>query len=59
MQVTRDDAPLTRVADLGALQQCKDACWAIGGDRYGGVTYIKLPAGVTAGVQLTGEAGTR
>ena len=52
-QVTRDDAPLTRVADLGALQQCTDSCWTVGGDRYGGVTYIKLPAAVAAHVQMT------
>ena len=58
-QVARDDAPLTRVADLNALGQCTSACWTIGGDRYGGVTYIKLPAGVAARVQVTGEAGTR
>ena len=59
MQVTRDDAPLTRVADLAALQRRADACWTIGGDRYGGVTYVKLPAGVAARVQLQGAAGTR
>jgi alpha-glucosidase len=45
-QVTRDDTPLARVADLAALHRCADACWTIGGDRYGGVTYIKLPAGL-------------
>ena len=56
MRVTRDDAPLTHVADLGALQQCTGACWTIGGDRYGGVTYIKLPSGVAARVQITGGA---
>jgi alpha-glucosidase len=50
-QVTRDDVPLTRAADLTALEQCASACWTIGGDRYGGVTYIKLPAGVAARVQ--------
>ncbi|HEV2269548.1 MAG TPA: TIM-barrel domain-containing protein [Steroidobacteraceae bacterium] len=59
MQVSRDDTALTRVADLGALQQCAGACWTIGGDRYGGVTYIKLPAGVAARVQVTGGAATR
>ncbi len=51
-QVTRDDAPLTRVADLAALQQCATACWTIGGDRFGGVTYIKVPAGSRSRVQL-------
>ena len=50
-RVTRDDAPLTRVADLTALQRCATACWTIGGDRYGGVTYIKLPAGVAARIE--------
>ena len=58
-RVTRDDSPLTRSADLDSLQRCTSACWTIGGDRYGGVTYIKLPAGVAARVQITGEAGTR
>ena len=52
-QVTRDDAPLNRVADLGALRQCTDGCWTVGGDRYGGVTYIKLPAAVAVRVQIT------
>ncbi|HEX4267307.1 MAG TPA: TIM-barrel domain-containing protein [Steroidobacteraceae bacterium] len=51
-QVTRDDAPLTRVAGLAALRRCTGACWTIGGDRYGGVTYVKLPAGVAARVQM-------
>jgi alpha-glucosidase (family GH31 glycosyl hydrolase) len=50
--VTRDDAPLTRVADLAALRRCTGACWTIGGDRYGGVTYIKLPAGLPARLRL-------
>ena len=58
-RITRDGAPLSRVAGLDALEQCTDACWTIGGDRYGGVTYINLPAGVAASVQVTGEAGTR
>ena len=57
-QVARDDAPLTRVADLAALQQCASACWTVGGDRYGGVTYIELPAGVTTRVQLQTAAGS-
>lgn len=51
-QVTRDGAQLTRVADLGALSRCADACWTIGGDRYGGVTYIKLPAGAAIRVEM-------
>ena len=51
-RVDRDGAPLTRVADLAALRQCADACWTIGGDRYGGVTFIKLPAGVGSRVQV-------
>jgi alpha-glucosidase (family GH31 glycosyl hydrolase) len=58
-QVIRDDAPLTHVADLGALQQSKGACWTIGGDLYGGVTYIKLPAGVAAQVRLQGTPATQ
>jgi alpha-glucosidase len=52
MQVERDGAPLARVADLAALRRCAGACWTIGGDRYGGVTYVKLPAGVRSRVQI-------
>ena len=51
-QVTKDDEPVTRVVDLAALRRCANACWTIGGDRYGGVTYIKLPAGLAARVQM-------
>ena len=53
MRVSRDHAPLTRVADLAALQRCEDACWTIGGDRYGGVTYVKIPAGAATRVQTS------
>lgn len=52
MHVDRDGAPLTRVADLAALRRCPGACWAVGGDRYGGVTYVNLPAGVRSRVRL-------
>ncbi|HEX8756162.1 MAG TPA: TIM-barrel domain-containing protein [Steroidobacteraceae bacterium] len=52
-QVSRDGSQLSRVANLGALNACADACWTIGGDRYGGVTYVKLPAGVTSRVQMS------
>jgi alpha-glucosidase len=52
-QVTRDDAPLLRVSDLAALHRCTGACWTVGGDRYGGVTYIRLPAGVAVQARLT------
>jgi alpha-glucosidase len=51
-QVSRDGTPIARVADLSALRQCAVACWTIGGDRYGGVTYIKVPAGVVSRVQM-------
>jgi alpha-glucosidase (family GH31 glycosyl hydrolase) len=51
-QVTRDDALLTRVADRTALRRCATACWTIGGDRYGGVTYVKVPAGAAAHIQM-------
>jgi alpha-glucosidase (family GH31 glycosyl hydrolase) len=54
-RVTRDDTPLARVADLGALHRCADACWTIGGDRYGGVTYVKLPAGAAVRVQMSAQ----
>jgi alpha-glucosidase len=51
-QVEREGAPLTRVADVAALRHCAGACWTIGGDRYGGVTYVKLPAGIASHLQL-------
>ena len=51
-EVLRDDVPLARVADLDALRRCSGACWALGGDRFGGVTYIKLPAGIRSRVQV-------
>lgn len=51
-QVSGGDALLPRVTDLAALHQCAGACWTVGGDRYGGVTYIKLPAGAAARVQV-------
>ncbi len=51
-RVLRDGAPLARAANLAALDKCTDACWTIGGDRYGGVTYVKLPAGVPNRVRI-------
>lgn len=51
-RVTRDTAPVTHVADLASLRQCAGACWSTGSDRYGGVTFIKLPAGVAMHVRL-------
>lgn len=52
MQVDRDGSPLPRVADLAALRRCAAACWTVGGDRYGGVTYVKLPAGAATQLQM-------
>ncbi|MGH8294315.1 MAG: TIM-barrel domain-containing protein, partial [Steroidobacteraceae bacterium] len=54
--VTRDGMTLARVSDLAALSRCAGACWTIGGDRFGGVTYIKLPAGVPSRLQVQGGA---
>jgi alpha-glucosidase len=51
-RVDRDGSPLLRVADLAALDRCAAACWTIGGDRYGGVTYVKLPARVVSRLQM-------
>ncbi|MGH8297826.1 MAG: TIM-barrel domain-containing protein [Steroidobacteraceae bacterium] len=56
MQVDRGGAPLRRVADLAALRRCTGSCWTIGGDRYGGVTYIELPAGIPERLQIKGGA---
>jgi hypothetical protein len=43
--VSLDDQPLPGVPSLTALRRCSTACWAIGGDRFGGVTYLKVPFG--------------
>jgi alpha-glucosidase len=58
-QVYRDGAALSRVADVAALHNCATACWTVGGDRYGGVTYIRLPAGVHSSLQLRVGADPR
>jgi len=50
--VSRNGAPLARVPDLAALRRCASACWTIGGDRFGGVTYVRLPAGIQARLRL-------
>jgi alpha-glucosidase (family GH31 glycosyl hydrolase) len=51
-RVTLDHASLPRVDNLAALQHAASACWTIGGDRYGGVTYVRLPAGAATGVWI-------
>lgn len=38
-----DDRPLPEVSNLTALRRCRAACWAMGGDRFGGVTYVTVP----------------
>jgi len=55
-EVVAHGAPLTHVADVAALSECTRACWTIGGDRFGGATYVRLPAGVATEVQLRGGA---
>ncbi len=52
VQVSRNGAALARVPDLAALRRCAGGCWTIGGDRFGGVTYVKLPAGVPSDVEM-------
>jgi alpha-glucosidase len=52
VQVSRNGAALARVPDLAALGRCAGGCWTIGGDRFGGVTYVKLPAGVPSDVEI-------
>ncbi len=51
-RVTLDGGALREAADLEALRNCRTACWAVGGGRLGGETYIELPAGVSARVRL-------
>jgi alpha-glucosidase len=55
--VKLDEEPLTEVPSLTALRRCRAACWAIGGDRFGGVTYLKVPVGEAHKMQLQGGAG--
>ena len=52
VKVTRDGAPLARAPDLAALRHCAGSCWTTGADRFGGVTYIRVPAGVRSRVRL-------
>jgi alpha-glucosidase (family GH31 glycosyl hydrolase) len=54
--VRLDDQPLPEVPSRTALRGCRAACWAIGGDRFGGVTYLKVPVGAAHKLQLQGGA---
>lgn len=47
-----DGRPLPEVTNLTALRRCRAACWTIGGDRFGGVTYVKVPVDGPHQVQL-------
>jgi len=47
-----DRHALPEVQSVVALRRCERACWAIGGDRFGGVTYVKIPAGAAHRLQL-------
>jgi alpha-glucosidase len=50
--VRLDDRSLPQVPSLTALRRCRAACWTIGGDHFGGVTYLKVPAGAPHTLQL-------
>ena len=54
--VELDGRPLTEVSGRAALPGCHFACWAIGGDRFGGATYIEVPAGASHELRLRGAA---
>jgi alpha-glucosidase len=54
--VKLDEQPLPEVPSLTALRRCRTACWTIGGDRFGGVTYLKVPVGAAQKLQLQGGA---
>lgn len=43
--VDLDGHPLRQVPGLTALRRCDAGCWTVGGDRFGGVTYLRIPAG--------------
>lgn len=47
-----DGRAVSEVPNLAAVRQCRTACWAIGGDRFGGVTYLKVPVGAPHSVLL-------
>lgn len=55
--VELDSRPLPEVSNLAALRRRDGACWTIGGDRFGGVTYLKVPAGASHRLQLRGGGG--
>lgn len=44
--------PLPKVANLAALRKSRTPCWTIGGDRFGGVTYLKVPVGASHDLKL-------
>jgi hypothetical protein len=44
--------PLESVSGLDALNASNAAGWASGHDRYGAVTWVKLPAGETADLRV-------
>jgi hypothetical protein len=50
--VRLDGRPLSRVARRAALGGCRSACWAVGHDRFGAVTYVELPAGRASRVRI-------
>jgi alpha-glucosidase len=43
--VTLDGRRVARVPGRAALRRCPGACWAGGRDRFGRVTYLRVPAG--------------
>jgi alpha-glucosidase (family GH31 glycosyl hydrolase) len=47
-----DGKPLAAQADAATLQRTDTAGWATGRDRYGPVTWVRLPAGKTTTVTL-------
>jgi len=55
--VKLDAHPLPEVPGLAALRRCAAACWTIGGDRFGGVTYLKVPVDAAHKLQL--QSGAR
>ena len=56
--VELDDTRMPEVPNLAALRRCSNACWAIGGDRFGGVTWLKVPVDAPHKMQLQSGAGS-
>lgn len=56
LRVNLDGQSMSEASGLAALRKCRSACWAVGGDRFGGATYVKLPVNAPHRLQLRDAA---